>query len=173
MAWKCPSCGFDQNEDSVVRCVCGYELPPVEYQNQNYDRVGGLLLLVAVGLSLTALTNGILIARSAKVEYVPLIVVVIEWISALFYVALPIVLLIILFLKKRFFPKMMVSFLILNLIVAIMAYFGWKYVYLRDAAIFGKSFYLAKGVLMSAVIGCCVWIPYFFISERVKRTFVR
>jgi hypothetical protein len=114
-----------------------------------------------------------LIARSAKVEYVPLIVVVIEWVSALFYVALPIVLLIILFLKKKFFPKMMVSFLILHLIVAIMAYFGWKYVYLRDAASFGKSFYFAKGVLMSAVIGCCVWIPYFFISERVKKTFVR
>jgi hypothetical protein len=173
MAWKCPSCGFDQNEDSVVRCVCGYELPPVEYQNQNYERVGGLLLLVACGLSLSALINGILIARSAKVEYVPLIVVVIEWVSALFYVALPIVLLIILFLKKKFFPKMMVSFLILHLIVAIMAYFGWKYVYLRDAASFGKSFYFAKGVLMSAVIGCCVWIPYFFISERVKKTFVR
>jgi len=173
MAWTCPSCGFGKNEDSVVRCLCGYELPPAEYQNQNYERVGGLLLLVAFGLSLTALTNGILILRSAKVDYVPVIVIIIEWVSALFYVALPIILLIILFLKKRFFPKMMVSFLMLHLIVAIMAYFGWKYVYLRDAAIFEKSFFFAKCVVVSAVIGCCIWIPYFFISERVKRTFVR
>ncbi len=173
MAWTCPSCGFDRNEDSVVRCPCGYELPPVEYQNQNYERFGGVLLLVAGGLSLTALINGILLARSAKVDYVPLIVIIIEWVSALFYVVLPIILLIILFLKKRFFPKMMVSFLILHLIVAMMAYFGWKYVYLRDAPIFEKSFYFAKCGVVSAVIGCCIWTPYFFISERVKRTFVR
>jgi len=156
-----------------VRCPCGYELPPVEYQNQNYERVGGALLLVAGGLSITALINGILIARSAKVDYVPLIVIIIEWVSALLYVALPIMLLIILFLKKRFFPKLMVSFLILHLIVAIMAYFGMKYFYLRDAPIFEKPFYFARCVAVSAVIGCCIWIPYFFISERVKRTFVR
>lgn len=171
MAWTCPSCGFDRNEGSVVRCPCGYELPPVEYQNQNYERVGGLLLLVAGGLTVTALINGIRVAISVKVGYVPLITI--QCISVLCYVALPIILLIILFSKKRFFPKTMVSFLILHLIVATMAYFRWKYVYLRNGPIFEKSFYFSKCIVISAVLGCCVWIPYFFLSERVRRTFVR
>jgi hypothetical protein len=26
MAWVCPSCGFDGNDDSIDRCSCGYEL---------------------------------------------------------------------------------------------------------------------------------------------------
>jgi hypothetical protein len=26
MAWVCPSCGFDDNQDSSARCLCGYEI---------------------------------------------------------------------------------------------------------------------------------------------------
>ncbi len=27
MAWKCPLCGFEANDDAIIRCSCGYELP--------------------------------------------------------------------------------------------------------------------------------------------------
>lgn len=26
MTWVCPSCGFKGNDDSTIRCLCGYEI---------------------------------------------------------------------------------------------------------------------------------------------------
>ena len=26
MAWVCPSCGFNDNHDSFIRCLCGHEI---------------------------------------------------------------------------------------------------------------------------------------------------
>jgi hypothetical protein len=30
MAWVCPSCGFDENDNAAIRCACGHEItvPP-------------------------------------------------------------------------------------------------------------------------------------------------
>jgi hypothetical protein len=33
MPWVCPSCGFDGNDDSIVRCICGYELTADQERN--------------------------------------------------------------------------------------------------------------------------------------------
>jgi hypothetical protein len=41
MAWVCPSCGFNDNHDSSVRCLCGYEISMGE--ERNYLKREGIL----------------------------------------------------------------------------------------------------------------------------------
>jgi hypothetical protein len=36
MVWKCPSCGFDQNDESNMVCVCGFRyVPEVSHQDNS------------------------------------------------------------------------------------------------------------------------------------------
>jgi hypothetical protein len=41
MAWVCPSCGFKENHDSSIRCLCGHEISPDE--ERNYSKTEGVL----------------------------------------------------------------------------------------------------------------------------------
>jgi len=41
MGWVCPSCGFDHNHDSCIRCSCGYEI--VVGEERNYTKRDGAL----------------------------------------------------------------------------------------------------------------------------------
>ena len=59
--------------------------------------------------------------------------------------------------KKRYAPQIMISFYVANLIIQLVIS------YLVDDY---------EGIL-SPIIGCVVWIPYFLYSKRVKNTFVK
>ena len=38
MVWKCPSCGFDQNDESNMVCVCGFRyVPEVSHQDTSWS----------------------------------------------------------------------------------------------------------------------------------------
>jgi hypothetical protein len=57
MTWKCPSCGFEDNEDSITRCSCGHELPI--RQKTNNKKIcarkitkGSLYKLLLIGISI-------------------------------------------------------------------------------------------------------------------------
>jgi hypothetical protein len=170
MAWTCPSCGFEENEDSILRCPCGYELTPPE--DRNYDNVGGALFLVAIGLAVTAVANGFsLTVRLHKAPYITVPTATAEAFFALVYIIAPLILLVILFMRKRIVPKLMISFYLLTLGIAILLYIGARS--LSGPHMLQKALYGAKVSILVSSVACFIWVPYFLISERVKRTFVR
>ena len=34
MSWSCPNCLFDNNDDSIIKCVCGYEISSIDIQKE-------------------------------------------------------------------------------------------------------------------------------------------
>ena len=170
MAWTCPSCGFKENEDSILRCPCGYELTLPE--DRNYDNVGGALLLVAIGLAGTAVVNALsLTLRLHRSYYITAPTAAVEAFFALVYIVAPLVLLVFLFMKKRILPKLMISFYLLTLGIAVLFYIGARS--LPGSHMFQKAIYEAKVLILASSGACFIWVPYFLISERVKKTFVR
>jgi len=170
MAWTCPSCGFEENEDSILRCPCGYELTLPE--DRNYDNVGGALLLVAIGLAVTAVANGLsLTVRLHKASYITGPTAATEAFFALVYIVTPLILLVILFMRKRIVPKLMISFYLLTLGIAVLLYIGARS--LPGPHILQRALYEAKVSILASSVACFIWVPYFLISERVKRTFIR
>jgi len=170
MAWTCPSCGFEENEDLILRCPCGYELTLPE--DRNYDNVGGALLLVAIGLAVTAVANGLsLTVRLHKASYITAATAAAEAFFALVYIVAPLILLVILFMRKRIVPKLMICFYLLTLGIAVLLYIGARS--LPGPHMLQKALYEAKVSILTSSLACFIWVPYFLISERVKRTFIR
>ncbi len=57
MTWKCPLCEFEANDDSIIRCSCGYELP-VQRETHRHMKIrarnisgGSLYKLLLIGIS--------------------------------------------------------------------------------------------------------------------------
>ena len=66
------------------------------------------------------------------------------------------------FLRKRFFPALMVTFPLAN------AIFAWADQIV--GALVNNT--LSFEELVRVTAACCVWIPYMRVSERVKATFI-
>lgn len=71
--------------------------------------------------------------------------------------------------KKRAFPKTMITLMIVSLLLAAV-----------DYAMANQIKFIAEmeGVntpteIVRSIIYCCIWIPYFLRSERVRNTFVK
>ncbi|MGO3569730.1 MAG: DUF2569 family protein, partial [Serratia grimesii] len=68
--------------------------------------------------------------------------------------------------KKRQLPRFYIGLLLANILfLAIDLYLGNRYL---DVALN----YEESRPLIRNIIGACIWIPYFYVSVRVKRTFV-
>ena len=90
--------------------------------------------------------------------------------GALFLI-IPIALLILLFKKKRTFPRYVKLWYIANLVLAFLNFISIKSAPNTPEKI--KMLNSAIDVLALTTLGCCIWLTYFFVSVRVKRTFIR
>jgi|LakMenEpi03Aug12_release.lakeMendotaPanAssembly.Ray.scaffolds.fasta_scaffold1375763_1 hypothetical protein len=148
--------------------------------------IGGFLILPIIGLVITPIKS-LLIVLSIHIpiltkenwsrlttpgteDYHPLWapVLVGELGLNIFFAIFAIIVLILLFKKNRYLPKLIIIFYISNLILM------------------GIMFYIANlipivaqtpdpesvGEITRAIIGATIWVPYFLISKRVKNTFV-
>jgi hypothetical protein len=92
-----------------------------------------------------------------------------ECVGNVLFVIFSIVLLVFFLKKSRLLPKLMISYLILNLLFVVGDFFFGNLIPAvaaqsnpQDAIKLGRSF-----------IGAAIWVPYFLVSKRVKQTFVK
>ena len=140
--------------------------------NLNYTKIGGWLILVAIGLVLS--TISVLLYIRSSILPVFRAVPVSQLSGELqFYLFLDLVLnlslliyityVIVLFFKRReAVPKLMISLYILNFVFIIIDRFVIKSI--------SESQWTF--VIIHSVVSSLIWIPYFLISKRVKGTFV-
>lgn len=165
MAWTCPLCGFDNNDDSSIRCSCGQELTIKE--KIDYKKIGGGLYLVVIGLLITPISYLIPFLKrfeSGQVQFE------IETIQIIIFVLLPIVLLFLLIRKNRLFPKIIIAYYIAGSIIAWVNYILDKH--MNNGFDYYENLNKSIDVAVITTIVSLAWILYFTKSKRSKMTFV-
>ena len=150
-------------------------------------KIGGFLIVVAIGLVLSLLKNLEALAWSLiplrgevwerlttpgsgvyHPNWKPALVFGI--ISASVTLALNAILLVLFFRKHRFFPKFTVAAIPVIFVLMLVGYYLEGLVpAIAETAAYGKQWH----ALIVKFLALHLWIPYFVISDRVKRTFVR
>lgn len=154
---------------------------------QTFDKIGGWLMVVAIGLILTSLRTSLLIFKDIipvfKPEtwsvlttpgteayhplWAPLLIG--EMAGNLFFVAFGITIAVLLFQRKKIVPKLAIIYLVSNLGFVLADYFIANLIPIvaqqNNAAVVRE--------IIRSVVGTAIWVPYFLISKRVKGTFIR
>lgn len=148
-----------------------------EQKNErNYDKIGGLLIVAAFALITTPLRIVALLSKSSSAEtwhkltspdselyhpwYRPLLIG--EIVSNSIMLLFSIVLIVMLFQKYKYFPKLVITFLVLNITFGIAN--SSAIAIINDRVDFNLL------PIPSAIVSI-LWIIYFLTSERVKQTF--
>jgi len=150
-------------------------------------KIGGVLILVAIGLVISFLQNlghlGEYLApfrgeawerlttpgfRGYDPHWKPAILSGIITESVI--VAVSLILLVLFFRKHRFFPTLIVVAIPVTFVLVLVSYYleGLVPAVAASAAYAGE-----RQALLIRFVAMHVWIPYFVVSERVKQTFVR
>lgn len=150
-------------------------------------KIGGFLIVVAIGLIISCLRNltgvgwALLPSRGDVWEKLTIpgssayhpywkTVLLFELIFSLVTLALSVIGTALFFCKHRFFPTFVVVTLPVVFVLMVAAYYLEGLVpAIAASPAYGK----AGHDLIVKFIGMHVWIPYFLVSARVKRTFVR
>lgn len=154
--------------------------------SSQHKKIGGWLILVAIGLVLTPLrflvvvVNDLLPVFSGETwsilttpgteAYHPFsaTLLIFELIGNIAFVVFAIVVAIFFFKRRKIVPKLMIAFLFSNLAFVVIDYF------VADSIPFIASQNDPESLreLIRVLIGCLIWVPYFLVSKRVKGTFV-
>lgn len=95
--------------------------------------------------------------------------IIFECVGNAVFVIFSIVLLVLFFRKSRLLPKLMVFYLILNLLFVVGDFFFADLI----PAVAEQSNPQDVKELGRAIIGVIIWVPYFLVSKRVKQTFTK
>ncbi len=154
---------------------------------KRYDRIGGWLILVAIGLIISPVRLMVLIGRDllpsfsseiwtalttpGTTIYHPLWapILIFELVGNIGFIAFVSFVIVYFFRKRRVLPKMIIALLISNLVFILIDYF------VVDLIPFVKSQNDTETLreLIQSIIACSIWVPYFLFTKRVKGTFVR
>lgn len=167
MPWQCSSCGFDGNDDGTLRCSCGHE--NIVYEPPNYSKIDGALMFVAAGLVITVIM--ILSSFTDAIAFTKGVEKAVRLALGALFLIIPVALLILLFKKKRTFPRYIKLWYMANLVLAFINFISIKFA--PDTTEKIKMLNSAIDVLALTTLTCCIWITYFFVSVRVKKTFIR
>jgi hypothetical protein len=154
--------------------------------HRNYDKIGGWLILCAVGLlvypvqtAVSLLTetipafsenNWFLLTSPDSVSYHPLWgpLLIMELVGNLCFLIFSLSVIVFFFKKRKFVPQLVIAFLTSNLLFV------------------GLDYYLARVVitetnpanlepiinLVRTLVASIIWVSYFIFSKRVKKTFI-
>jgi hypothetical protein len=153
---------------------------------KNYDKIGGWLILCAVGLLLypvqTAVTlftkilpalqnNWSTLTSPASASYHPLWgpLLIMELIGSACFLVFSISVILFFLKRRKFVPKLAVGFMALNL-----AFVAVDYYLARTVLLEAEPVDLESTVnLIRTLVASVIWIFYFLYSKRVKRTFTQ
>jgi hypothetical protein len=156
-------------------------------ETKSYEGIRGWLILSLIGLFISPIRMSISVFRDlvpifteghwnvlttpGSSAYHPLWapLIITECAGNAVFVIFSIVLLVFFFRKSRLLPNLIISYLILNLVFVAGDFFIADMI----PAVAEQSNSQAAKELARAIIGAVIWIPYFFVSKRVKQTFVR
>lgn len=161
--------------------------PPPPVALKSYDKIGGWLTLVAIGLIFAPLRILLFTFKDIIPVFKPETwstlttptseayhslwapVLIGELVGNLFFVVFGIILAVLFFQRRKIVPKLAIIFLLTNLgfVVADSLVAGMiPAVAQQDNASTVKE-------VVRGVVGAAIWVPYFIMSKRVKGTFVR
>lgn len=150
------------------------------------EGIGGWLILPLIGLVITPFRMVYLVISTMATALTPEVLSYFDSPDSAFYSPLykplvfgeilvnmfigaaAVVLLVLLFTKKKIFPMLMVVYLAFNACFTIIDVILAKMA-VPQIALSGE---IMRPVITS-VLAACIWIPYFLMSERVKNTFVK
>lgn len=144
-------------------------------EEKAFKKIGGWLYIPALGLLATLLVNSfsVIVTLRLLLDSAGLLPGAVESVlyfelfafAGLFFLALYVSSLFVR--KKRQLPKSYIALVIAGILVlGADAWLGYRYL---DMPLNYENI----SPVVRSVIGACIWIPYFLISVRVKRTFVR
>jgi len=176
---ECPYCRQLSPENSIFCGNCGEnmkigaanQITQVSADAQKLTGIGGWLILPVIGIFLTILMGfiAIMLDRSILSNLSSsdrlIRVLYFELFMEFTFAILPIFALVLLFKKKKAFPKFMVCLFIVICIFHITD-IAWGFSVLPEGGA-GASAYVFFRIIATAI-----WIPYFLKSKRVKNTFV-
>lgn len=149
-------------------------------------KIGGLLIFIAIGLVLSLLQNSTYLLSTltflqgqvwesltnpASTAFHPYwkTVIIYEFVTASIFVASNLAALILFFQKRRLFPLLVIVSIPVIFILSLVSYYLSGLVpAIAESPDYGK----VKELLIIKFVALHVWIPYFLVSKRVKRTFV-
>lgn len=143
-----------------------------ESTHNRYSKIGGWLILIAIGLVLSPIF--ILLFINSEIlpvfSAVPLSELSSEFrtylffdlaVNLIFFIYI-IVVMVLFFKRRRMVPKLMILLYLINLVLIIVD--GFVFRTLNETQwIFG---------IINGIATSLIWIPYFLVSRRVKATFV-
>lgn len=162
----CIQCDNEALKDSDFCAVC---------EEREFKKIRGWLYLPALGLVLTILANlfsvnmtmRFLMEHYAGISNAQRAILFFELFSFIAMFGYAIFVSSLFFRKKRQLPRYYIALVVVGTVfLAIDLLLGHQYLavpYVFDTV----------NPLLRSVLGACIWIPYFLVSERVKRTFVR
>jgi len=154
----------------------------------DYSKIGGWLILITLGLIVAPIRISLLVFNDLLPVFKPEIWSVLttpgseayhplwkplligELVGNLLFVAFSVILVVLLFQRKRIFPKLAIAYLVSNLIFVVADAYVVTLIPVAKAQGFDSA--TIKEITRS-VVGAAVWVPYFMVSKRVKGTFTR
>ena len=196
---KCPACGLMQIPGPTCKS-CGRALSDsaaplpglpqkvkVSTPDQQYEKIGGWLILVAIGMGLAPLRSLLVVGKTflpiflterwrvlttpGTAAYHPLWapILIFEFAGNIVLIVLAVVVAVCLFQKRRILPKLMIGFLLSNLLFVAGDYVVADWI----PAVARQNNPQSLRELAKILFGCLIWVPYFLVSKRVKGTFIR
>jgi hypothetical protein len=153
---------------------------------KQYNKIGGWLILVAIGLILTPIRLLVVVAKDllpvfsgdvwsrlttpGTEAYHPLWapLLLFEIIGNGLFILFPIIIAIFFFQKRQFVPKLIIVLLLSNLLFLAIDFFAADLI----PAVASQEDTASLMELARVFIACLIWVPYFLVSKRVKETFV-
>jgi len=161
---------MDQEINKILEIDSSADVPTPENPTVTLEKIGGWLVLPAIGLVLGGILSviGILVslglASDLPSQYQGIFVL-----NLLFDVGLTVFLIyaaVRFFGKRRNAPTVMIALMIAGIVVN-------GLLLAINIGADAEPFAIECGkALASGIIGAIIWIPYFVVSKRVKRTFI-
>lgn len=179
---------MEENKDTPVAADQPIS-PVIPTENPDGQKIGGWLILLAIGVVLTPFRIGIALVSIFKNVSAPGVwaaittpgteayhplwqpVIASEISINIILIIASIVLAVFFFMRKKFVPTFFIIYLIFNAVFVCLDFFISDMIPAVQAQQANDTETIRT--LIQSIVVCFIWVPYFIVSKRVKKTFVK